>query len=98
MLDDLIAIGQEEKLVLKQMQGCLLMRHVDFDDGQVLHAVTRYCKVMQEGPRESLFDTPLQEDVEGGEDVAVEVEATEVCEIPQFLNKDISNFLSTRFC
>ena len=97
VLDDLIAIGQEEKLVSKRMQGCILMRHVDFDDGQILHAVTRYCKVMQEGPRESLFDTPPQEDVEGGEDVAVEVEAPEAREIPRFLNEDISNFRAQGF-
>jgi Transposase IS4 len=52
---------------------------------------------MQEGPRESLFDTPPQEDVEGGEDVAVEVEAPEAREIPRFLNEDISNFRAQGF-
>jgi hypothetical protein len=40
--------------------------------------VTRYCKVIQEGPLEYLFVTPLQEDVESGEDVAVEAEEIEV--------------------
>ncbi len=98
MLDDLIAIGQEEKLVPKRMQGCILMRHVDFDDGQILYAVTRYCKVLQEGPLESLLDTPPHFDVESGEHMAVEADVLEVHEIPETLNKDISNFSSGRFC
>ena len=91
---NLIAIGQEEKLVSKQLQGCILVRqHIDFDDGQILYAVTRYCKFLQEGPLESLlFDTPSQDDVEGGEDVAVEADVLEAREILETLNKDISNF------
>jgi hypothetical protein len=97
MLDDLIAIGQEEKLVSKRMQGCILMRHVDFDDGQILYAVTRYCKVLQEGPLESLFERPTQDDVQGGEHVAVEADVLEEREIPETLNEDISNFRAQGF-
>jgi hypothetical protein len=52
---------------------------------------------MQEGPLESLFETPPQEDVDGGEDVAVEAEATEAREIPRILNEDISNFRAQGF-
>jgi hypothetical protein len=37
MLDDLIVIGQqEENLCPNVMQTCVLMRHADFDDGQIL--------------------------------------------------------------
>ena len=50
VLEDLLVIGQEEKLVSKRRQVCLMMRHDDFDDGQILHAVARFCKVTEEGP------------------------------------------------
>ena len=45
VLDNLLVISQEEKLVSKRRQVCLTMRHDDFDDGQILHAVARFCKV-----------------------------------------------------
>ena len=49
------------------------MRHDDFDDGQILHAVTRFFKVTEEGPVESLFDTIPTNDVENDENAAVGV-------------------------
>ena len=72
VLDNLLVIGQEEKLVSKRRQVCLTMRHDDFDDGQILHAVARFCKVTEEGPIESLFDITPTNDVENAEGVAVE--------------------------
>jgi hypothetical protein len=49
VFDDLLAVGQEEKLVCNCLQTCIVMRHEDFDDGQLFHAVARYCKVQQDG-------------------------------------------------
>jgi hypothetical protein len=92
-LDDLLVIGREEKVVCKRMQrSCILMRHDDFDNGQILHDVTRFCKVQQEGPVESLFKRPSQQDVDGGAHVTGKAEEFEGCEIPSILNEDISNF------
>jgi hypothetical protein len=36
VLENLIVIGLEEKLVSKRRQVCLTMRHNNFDDGQIL--------------------------------------------------------------
>jgi hypothetical protein len=96
VLDDLLVIGQEEKVVCKRLQGCIMMRHADFDDGQILHAVTR-CKVQQEGPIESQFERPLPDDLEGGGNVAGEADDIEGREIPSILNEDISNFRAQDF-
>ena len=41
VLDNLV-IAQEEKLVSERQQVCLTMRHDDFDNGQILHAVAQY--------------------------------------------------------
>ena len=68
------------------------MRHDDFDNGQILHAVTRFCKVQQEEPVESLFKRPSQQDVDGGAHVNGKAEEFEGREIPSILNEDISNF------
>lgn len=73
------------------------MQHVVFDDGQVRNVVTRYCKVFQEGPLEFLFITPLQEDVEGGEKVAVEAEEIEAPKVREKSNGEISNFRAQGF-
>jgi hypothetical protein len=97
VLDDLLVIGQEEKVVCKRLQGCIMMRHADFDDGRILHAVTRFCKVQQEGPIESLFERPLPDDLEGGGNVAGEADDIEGREIPSILNEDISNFRAQGF-
>jgi hypothetical protein len=97
VLDDLLAIGQEEKFVCKQMQSCILMRHDDFDNGQILQAVTRFCKVQQEGLVESLFERPSQQDVGGGANVTGKAEEIEGREIPSLLNEEISNFRAQRF-
>ena len=73
------------------------MRHVVFEDGQVRNVATRYCKVIQEGPLEFLFGTPLQEDVEGGEDVAGEAKEIEVPKVREKSNGEISNFRAQGF-
>jgi hypothetical protein len=73
------------------------MRHFVFDDDQVRNVVTRYCKVIQEGPLEYLFVTPLQEDVESGEDVAVEAEEIEVPKVREKSNGEILNFRAQGF-
>jgi hypothetical protein len=59
--------------------------------------VTRYCKVLQEGLLEFLFGTPLQGDVEGGEDVAGEAEEIEAPEVREKSNGEISNFRAQEF-
>ncbi len=75
------------------MQSCILMRHDDFDNGQVLHAATRFCKVQQERPVEFLFKIPSQQDVDGRVNVTGEAEEIEGREIPSILNEhDISHF------
>ncbi|KAI2511756.1 hypothetical protein MHU86_2650 [Fragilaria crotonensis] len=92
VLDNLLVIGQEEKVVSKCRQVCITMRHDDFDDGQILHAVAQFCKVTEEGPVESLFDTIPSNDVGNDEDVAVGGDENEQREIPSILNEDISSF------
>ena len=87
MLHDLVAVGQEEKTVSKKPQLCIIMRHNDFDDGQLLHAVARYCKVVQEGAPEHIFNSTLQDSHEGDGAVAVEGQANEGAEIPTNLNE-----------
>ena len=42
MLNELLVVGQEEKTVNKRQQMYVVMRHVDFDDGQLLYTVSRY--------------------------------------------------------
>ena len=97
VLDNLLVIGQEEKLVSKRRQVCLTMRHDDFDDGQILHAVARFCKVTEEGPVESLFDILSRNDVENDGNVALGGDENEEREIPSVLNEDISNFRAQGF-
>ena len=71
VLDNLLVISQEEKLVSKRRQVCLTMLHDDFDDGQILHAVARFFKVTEEGPVESFFDLPSANELTNETDVAV---------------------------
>ncbi len=97
VLDDLLAVGQEEKLVCKRLQTCNVMWHEDFDDGQLLYAVARYCKVQQEGASEHLFNKAQQSDLEGVEAVAVGGEEVVQHEVPSILNKDASNFWAQGF-
>ena len=92
VLDNLLVIGQEEKVVSKRRQVCLTMRHDDFDDGEILHAVARFCKVTEEGPVESLFNIIPTNDMENAVNVAVEGGEIVEREIPTTLNEDISNF------
>ena len=84
MLDNLLVIGQEEKVVSKRRQVCLTMRHDDFDDGEILHAVQRFCKVAEEELAESLFDIIPTSDVEDATNVAIEGGETTGREIPRF--------------
>ena len=74
VLEGLIAVGQEEKTVAKKRQSCIIMRHDDFDDGTLLHAVTRYCKVQEEGALEHLFIESIQDPPEGTELASVELD------------------------
>ncbi|KAI2490366.1 hypothetical protein MHU86_24206 [Fragilaria crotonensis] len=92
VLDNLLVIGQEERMVSRRLQVCLTMRHDDFDDGQILHAVARFCKVTQEGPIESLFDVIPTNDVENDRSVAVGGNENDEREIPSVLNEDVSSF------
>ena len=62
------------------------MRHNDFDDDQLLHAATRYCKVVEEGALEHISNDALQDDHEGGGAVAVMGQANEAAEIPSNSN------------
>jgi hypothetical protein len=87
MLHDLVAVGQEEKTVSKKPQLCIIMRHNDFDDGQRLHTVARYCKVVQEGAPEHIFIDTLQDSHEGDGAVAVEGQANKGAEIATNLNE-----------
>ena len=92
VLDNLLTIAQEEKLVSKCQQVCLTMRHDDFDDGQILHAVAQYRKVTDKGPIESLFNISPSNNVENDENVAAADDENGRCEVPRVLNKDISIF------
>jgi hypothetical protein len=92
VLGDLLVLGQGEKNVCKQLHGSIMMRHAEFDDGQILHVVTRFSKVQQERPHEDFFTRPSQEDLEGGGDVAGEADEIEGHETPSILNDDIANF------
>ena len=97
VLDNLLVISQEEKLVSKRRQVCLTMRHEDFDDRQILHAVARFCKVTEEGPVESFFDLPSANELTNETDVALEGAEIIAREIPVILNEDISNFRAQGF-
>ena len=88
MLHGLVAFQQEEETVSKKRQSCIVMRHDDFDDGHLLHAVTRYCKVIEEGAVEHLFIDTLGDSVEGGTSVAVEEQANEGVEVPSISYDD----------
>jgi hypothetical protein len=93
-LHDLLALGQEEKTVSKKPKLCIIKRHDDFDDGQLLHAVARYCEVVQEGAPEHIFNDTLQDSHAAGGAVAVEGQANKAAEIPTNLNggEDASSF------
>ena len=87
VLEGLIAIGQEEKTIAKKRQSCIVMRHDDFDDGTLLHAVTRYCKVQEEGALEHLFIELIQDPPEGTELTSHEVDQGNIGEVP-LLSRD----------
>ena len=55
-------------------------------------------KVLQEGSSDILFDTPMQDDVEGGECVAVEAEEIEEREGLQKIATRNLEFSITRCC
>ena len=73
------------------------MRHDDFDDGQILHAVAQFCKVTEEGPVKSLFDIIPTNDVGNDQNVAVGGDENDEREIPSISNEDISNFRAQGF-
>jgi len=53
-LEPLLAIRREKKTVNHKEQWCIIFRHDDFENIE-LYAAERYCKVVEEGPFESLF-------------------------------------------
>ena len=92
-------IGQEEeKIVSNHQQVCLTMQHNDFDNGQILHAVTWFCNATEEGPVKSLFNIlAVNNNVENNENVAIGGDENIFCEIPSVLNDARHlKFLSTR--
>ena len=64
---------------------CVVMQHVNFDDGRLLHSVSRYCKVEQEEATEHSFNDTIQDDPEGGGDVAAAVREEELVEVQEIL-------------
>ncbi len=73
------------------------MHHSDFDESQIIHAMTYFYKVIQEGLLESLLERPSQRIWLVG-DVAGEAEVTEKHRIaPSLLNENISHFLAQGF-
>ena len=83
VLEDLLAGGPRGKNC--QQATADLRSHAsstDFDDGELLHVVARYCKVQQEGALEHLFNEPQQDDPEGGGAVAVGDEEVGPRELP----------------
>jgi hypothetical protein len=85
----------------QEAQLCSIMCHNGVDnDGQLLHAVAQYCKVVQEGAPEHIFNDTLQDSHEGGGAVAVEGQANRDAEIRTNLNgggEDASNFQALGF-
>jgi hypothetical protein len=73
VLDRLLVVCTEEKMVNKRHLLCVMMRHVDFDNGLLLYAVVRYCKVQIEGPAEHFFNDTSLVDPEDVVDVAAVV-------------------------
>jgi hypothetical protein len=59
------------------VQDCFTTHHNDFDDGQIYSAVTQFSSFNQEGPHEFMFKRPSQDNLEGGDHVAVEAEELE---------------------
>ena len=86
VLDGLLVVGQEEKMVCKRLQTCVIMRHDDFDDGELIHVVSRYCKVQQGGALEHFFNEPQRDEPECVGAVAVTNEEDDQVEVPLMLN------------
>ncbi len=97
MLDNLFVVEEEKKLASKRRQVCLTMRHDNFDDDQILHAVAQFCKITEKGPVESLFNNIPTYNVENDENVAVGVDENVEREIPSISNEDVSNFRAQGF-
>jgi hypothetical protein len=55
-LDGLLVLRKEQKRVNTREQTCVVFRHEDFD--KEIYCVERWCKIVTEGPEESLFDNP----------------------------------------
>ena len=97
VLNELLVVGQDEKTVNKRRQMCVVMQHVNFDYGQLLHSVSRHCKVEQEGATEHFFNDTIQDDPEGGGDVAAVVREEELVDVQEIVNEDASNFRAQGF-
>ena len=99
VLHGLLAVRLEEKTVSKKRQSCIVMHHNDFDDGRLLHAVVRYCKVVAEGATEHIFNDAIQDSPEGEGAVAVMEQLNEAVEIPEIsFGEDASKFRALGFC
>ena len=59
-LDGLLVLRKEQKRVKRREQSCVVFRHEDFDNE--IYCVDRWCKVVTEGPEESLFDGRVDEE------------------------------------
>ena len=90
VLDHLLVVRTEEKTVNKRQQLCVIMRHVNFDDGLLLYyAVARYCKAQIEGPTEHFFnDTSLDKNPVDVVDVTAAVGEEGPVEGPEIFNGD----------
>ena len=74
------------------------MRHDDFDDGELIHVVSQYCKVQQEGALEHFFNESQRDEPEGVGAVAVTNKEDDQVEVPLMLNgEDASNFRAQGF-
>ena len=80
-INNLICIGEDNKLVNKKQQGVITFRHDNFE-GTVIYCVRRWVKVLQEGATEHFFKSLDNAQSNGGtseaKNVREEGEAVEV--------------------
>ncbi|KAI2505399.1 hypothetical protein MHU86_9012 [Fragilaria crotonensis] len=98
VLSELLVVRTKEKTVNQQQQLCVIMRHMDFEKGLLLHAVARYCRVQYEGPAAHFFNDISLNDPEGEVDVAAEVQEEAPIEVQTLFNvEDASNVCAQGF-
>ena len=88
-LNNCIVVRMEEKKVNRRNQLVMVLKHKDFktNDGEPeeIYAVTRWCKVEEEGPSDLFFDTDNL-DGRSGSFVSESGEALEVPAIVEQIN------------